>query len=82
MLYVNKYIIMILNNKYANKYEVIKCRTFPRPVVDVDGLCRVLALIVLDGHQMGVRLRAEVGREGQHVVVAITQSFVHLKKKK
>lgn len=48
------------------------------PAVDVDGLGGVVAIIVLYGHQVRVGLRTEVGTQGQHVVIAVTQGLGHL----
>ncbi len=35
--------------------------TFPRFVLDVDGLCHVVAIFLLDTHKVGVSFHAEVG---------------------
>ncbi|MPC15574.1 hypothetical protein E2C01_008373 [Portunus trituberculatus] len=46
--------------------------------VDVDGLGGIVAIIVLNSHQVGVSLRAEVGPQGQHMVIAVAQGLGHL----
>ena len=46
--------------------------------VDVDGLGGIVAIIILNGHQMGVSLGAEVGTQGQHMIIAVAQGLGHL----
>lgn len=55
-------------------------RTFTStwPVVNVDGLGGVVAIIILYGYKVGVGLWAKVGTQGQHMVVAVAQSLCHL----
>lgn len=53
--------------------------TFPRLALDIDGLCGVVAVIILDRDKVRVGLSAEVGPERKHVVVAVIQSFQNLK---
>lgn len=52
--------------------------TSARPAVDVDGLSGVVAVVILYGHQVGIGLRAKVGTQGQHVVIAVTQGLGNL----
>lgn len=57
---------------------VIKVLTLAWFVLSVDGLSLVYTLIVLNTHQMGVCLRAEVCCDGHDVLVRVVDDFHHL----
>lgn len=54
------------------------CLTSAWPTVDVDGLGGVVAVIILYSNQVGISLRAEVGAQGQHMVIAVAQGLGYL----
>lgn len=63
-----------------HKHMVVRlvCLTSAWPTVYVDGLGGVVAIIILYGDQVGISLGAEVGAQGQHVVVAVAQGLGYL----
>ena len=53
--------------------------TFPWFVLYVDGLCLVVAVLVLYTHKMGVGVLAEVGTQSHDMLIAIAHNLHHLK---
>ena len=52
--------------------------TFARLVMDADGLRLVVAVVVLDAHQMGVGAVVEARAHGQHVFVGLVHGLHQL----
>lgn len=52
--------------------------TFARLVMDADGLCLVIPVIVLDAHQMRVGAVVEACTHGQHVLVGLVHGLHQL----
>ena len=59
-------------------YSLNQQRTFPGFVLYVDGLGLVVAVVVLDTHQVGVGLGTEAGRHGHHMLVAVVHNLHQL----
>ena len=58
--------------------EEVRAETFARLVVDADGLRLVVAVVVLDAHQMGVGAVVEACAHGQHVFVGLVHGLHQL----
>lgn len=54
------------------------CATFAGLVVDADGLRLVVAVVVLDAHQVGVGAVVETRPHGQHVLVGLVHGLHQL----
>lgn len=54
------------------------CVTFAGLVVDADGLRLVVAIVVLDAHQVGVGAVVETHPHGQHVLVGLVHGLHQL----
>lgn len=55
--------------------------TFAGLVVDADGLRLVVAVVVLDAHQVGVGAVVETRPHGQHVLVGLVHGLHQLQKR-
>lgn len=53
--------------------------TFAGLVVDANGLCLVVAVVVLDAHQVGVGAVVETRPHGQHMLVGLVHGLHQLR---